>query len=124
MQILKLRTAVTLFFLSFLPLLPVMSEGHAFPDHSDPRVGATVSGSPSYVRIWFDGALESAFSTIIVQNSGGKRIDKGDGHVNSANAMLLEASLPQLPAGSYHVIWNVVSRDGHRTAGDYTFVIK
>jgi methionine-rich copper-binding protein CopC len=124
MQILKLRTAASLFFLSFLLALPGASQGHAFPDHSEPKVGATVSGSPSYVRIWFDGALESAFSTIIVQNAGGKRIDKGDGHVNSANAMLLEASLPQLPAGAYHVIWNVVSRDGHRTAGDYTFVIK
>jgi copper resistance protein C len=120
----KLRTAVTLFFLSLLPLLPVTSEGHAFPDHSDPKVGATVFASPSYVRIWFDGALEPAFSTIIVQNAGGKRIDKGDGHVNAVDSMLLEASLPQLPAGIYRVLWNVVSRDGHRTAGDYTFVIK
>ena len=120
----KLRTAVTLFFLSFLPLLPITSEGHAFPDHSDPKVGATVSGSQSYVRIWFDGALEPAFSTIIVQNAGGKKIDKGDGHVNSADVMLLEASLPSLPPGIYRVLWNVVSRDGHRTTGDYIFVIK
>ena len=100
------------------------AKGHAFPDHSDPKVGAAVSGLPSHVRIWFDGALEPAFSTIIVQNESGKRIDKGDGNVNSSDAMLLEASLPSLPPGIYRVIWNVVARDGHRTTGDYIFIIK
>ncbi len=70
MQIMKLRTAVALFLLSFLLVLPGVSQGHAFPDHSDPKVGATVSGSPSNVRIWFDGDLEPVFSTISVQNAG------------------------------------------------------
>jgi methionine-rich copper-binding protein CopC len=28
---------------------------HAFPDHSDPRVGSTVPAPPAQVRIWFDG---------------------------------------------------------------------
>lgn len=124
MQILKLRTAAALFFLSFLLALPGVSQGHAFPDHSDPKVGATVVGPPTRVLIWFDGALEPAFSSIVVQDHSGKRVDKGEGRVNPSDSMLLEVSLPSLPAGTYRVIWNVVSRDGHRTMGDYTFVIK
>jgi methionine-rich copper-binding protein CopC len=124
MQSLKLRTAVSLFFFSFLLAFPGASEAHAFPDHSDPRVGATVSGSPSDVRIWFDGDLEPVFSTIAVQDAGGKKIDKGNGRVDPSNSTLLEVSLPPLPAGTYHVFWSVVARDGHRTMGDYTFVIK
>lgn len=98
--------------------------GHSFPDHSEPKVGATVAGPPARVRIWFDGALEPAFTTISVQDSTGRQVDKGDGKVNPAEATLLEVSLPSLPAGRYRVIWKVVARDGHRTAGDYTFVIK
>lgn len=124
MQILKLQTSGALLFLSFLLVLPGVSQGHAFPDHSDPKVGATVSGSPSIVRIWFDGDLEPVFSTIVVQNASGKKVDKGNGRVNPSDAKLLEISMPPLQAGAYRVVWNVVSRDGHRTKGDYTFVIK
>ena len=121
---LNLQKAAALFFLSFLCALPEAALGHAFPDHSEPKVGATVTVSPAVVRIWFDGALEPAFSTIVVQDGGGKKVDKGDGRVNPSDATLLEVSLPSLPAGAYRVIWNVVARDGHRTIGDYTFVIK
>lgn len=124
MQILKLSTMPALFFLSFFLALPGVSQGHAFPDHSDPKVGATISGSPGSIRIWFDGDLEPVFSTIYVQDAGGKKVDKGDGRVDPSNSTLLEASLPPLPAGTYHVFWNVVARDGHRTDGDYKFVIK
>ncbi len=124
MQILRPGTAVVLFCLWFFLVLPGVSQGHAFPDHSDPKVGSTVSGSPADVRIWFDGDLEPVFSTIVVQDSGGKRVDKGNGRVNPSTPVLLEVSLPPLPAGTYRVIWNVVARDGHRTMGDYTFAIK
>jgi methionine-rich copper-binding protein CopC len=124
MQILEVRAMVALFLVCFLLAYPGVSQGHAFPDHSDPKVGATVSGSPSDVRIWFDGDLEPVFSTIYVQDASGKRVDKGNGRVDSATTVLLEVSLPPLPAGTYRVFWSVVARDGHRTMGDYTFVIK
>lgn len=98
--------------------------GHAFPDHSDPQAGSIVTVAPTQVRIWFDGELEPAFSSIRVHNASGQRVDKGDGHVESTNPTLLEVSLPSLPTGNYHVFWSVVARDGHRTEGDYTFTVK
>src|SRR5208283_5025918 len=110
--------------LFFLLALPGVSQGHAFPDHSDPRVGSTVSVSPTTVRIWFDSEMEPAFSTITVQDANGRRVDKGDGRVDASDATLLEVSMPSLPPGSYRVIWNVVARDTHRTMGDYKFTIR
>ena len=104
--------------------LPGVSHGHAFPDHADPRVGSIISVAPSQVRIWFTAALEPAFSTIVVQDAAGKKVDKGDGRVNPGDPTLLEAGLLPLPSGTYKVIWNVAARDGHRTIGDFTFVIK
>lgn len=104
--------------------MPDASQGHVFPDHSEPKVGATVHDSPTGIRIWFDGALEPAFCTIAVQDGTGRTVDKGDGHVNPSDLTLLEVSLASLPAGTYRVIWSVVARDGHRTMGDYTFEIK
>jgi methionine-rich copper-binding protein CopC len=100
------------------------SFAHVFPDHSDPRVGSVIASAPAWVRIWFDGSLEPAFCKIAVQDSSGKKVDKGDGRVNPADATLLEAGLPHLTPGTYRVIWNAVARDGHRTTGDFSFVIK
>ncbi|HTP65849.1 MAG TPA: copper resistance CopC family protein [Geobacteraceae bacterium] len=97
---------------------------HAFPEHCDPKVGAKLTASPEKVRIWFDGALEPVFSTIMVHDATGRMVDKRDSRVDPADATLLEVSVPQLPPGTYRVIWSVVARDGHRTSGDYTFVVK
>ena len=104
--------------------VPEAARGHAFPDHADPKVGATLTVSPDRVRIWFDSALEPAFSTIMVHRADGKMVDNRDGRVNSSDAKLLEVSVPRLQAGTYSVIWSVVARDGHRTNGEYPFVVK
>lgn len=124
MKLFDFRTVVAVLFLAFLCTLPVVVMGHAFPDHSDPKVGSTVAVSPDHVRIWFDGDLEPAFSTIMVHGADGRMVDKRDGRVNPSDPTLLEVSVPRLPAGTYRIMWNVVARDGHRTMGDYTFTIK
>ena len=118
------RIVPTLLLLGFLILLPVLSDGHAFPDHSSPKVGETLSTPPVGAYIWFDGDLEPSFSRITVQDMSGKRVDQGNGRVNPSNTVLLEVSLPPLPKGTYRVIWSIASRDGHRTSGDYSFTIK
>jgi methionine-rich copper-binding protein CopC len=110
--------------LALLFLTSVDAGAHAYPDHADPKVGSTISVAPTGVRIWFDSDLEPLFSTIFVQDAGGKKVDKGDGHVDPSDPTLLEVSLPPLPPGTYRVFWNVVARDTHRTMGDYTFMVK
>jgi methionine-rich copper-binding protein CopC len=105
-------------------IMPAAALAHAFPDHSDPKVGSTVSGSPMQVRIWFDSDLESAFSNLMVHNMDGKMVDKKDCRVDASDPKLLKVSVPPLPPGTYLVIWNVVSRDGHPTRGQFMFTIK
>ncbi|HXZ96494.1 MAG TPA: copper resistance CopC family protein [Burkholderiales bacterium] len=103
---------------------PLCVLAHAFPDHSEPRVGEIITISPARVRIWFDGALEPLFSTLQVRDARGQQVDQRDGHVDESDKTLLEGSLPRLPPGTYRVIWSVVARDGHRTEGDYTFTLR
>ena len=98
--------------------------GHAFPDHSEPRVGHTVDASPPAVRIWFDGAIEPVFSTVRVEDADERRVDKNDARVAPGDQNLLEVSLPPLAPGRYQVFWSVVSRDGHRTEGHFPFRVK
>ena len=106
-----------------LLLMVTSAWGHAFPDHSDPRVGWTVKQPLAQVRIWFDGAIEPIFSTITVMNGDKQRVDKADGRVNPSDTTILEVSLPPLPPGRYRVFWSVIARDGHHTEGDFPFTI-
>ena len=118
------QVVVTLCSLPLFCVGPQASWGHAFPERAEPRAGATVAAAPSHVRIWFDGALEPAFSSLRVQTAGGQWIDAGEGRVDPADATLLAVRLSPLAPGTYRVLWNVVARDGHRTEGDYTFTVQ
>lgn len=115
---------ITWVLLGFLMIVPMSAWAHAFPDHSDPRVGSTQKTPPAAVRIWFDSGLEPAFSSLRVMNSDNQPVDKGDGHVDEHDNTILEVSLPPLPPGKYHVLWVAISVDTHRTEGDFPFTIE
>src|SRR5262249_1644978 len=72
--------------------IPVSAETHAFLRRSDPPEGAILNVPPAQVRLWFDGAIESVFSTVRVENSNKRRVDKGDGRVHPSDHTLLEVS--------------------------------
>lgn len=97
---------------------------HAYPDHSLPAVGSTVSPAPTSVRIWFTQKLEPAFSKLAVSNAGGASVDKGNARVDGQDPTLLEVALKPLPPGTYTVTWHVVSVDTHMTEGNFTFTVK
>lgn len=94
---------------------------HAFLERADPRVGSTVHAAPAVVRLWFTEQLEPAFSSVQVVTDTGQRVDKGDAQVDPAAPKQLRVSLPSLAAGTYKVIWRVLSVDTHVTEGNFTF---
>jgi copper resistance protein C len=105
----------------FAVAVPEGLEAHAFLKDAEPRVGSTVQTSPKEVRIKFTENIEPAFSRIQVFNSAGREVDKRDVHLDSSDQSLLHVSLPPLPAGTYKVVWRVVSVDTHVTHGNFTF---
>ena len=114
-----------------LLLIPVMSiaasslaHAHAFLDHADPKVGSTLTASPSVVKGWYTEELEPAFSKIEVFDSTGKEIDQKDSKVDSADKSLMSVSVPKLPAGTYKVKWSAVAVDTHHTTGTFTFTVQ
>ena len=117
------RSIVLLASLVGIAVFPPMSEAHAFPVRSEPRVGWTVGTSPQKVTIWFDGELEPAFSSIAVYNSAKQQVDKGNSRVTGSDNSVLEVDVPALAAGIYHVYWKALSKDTHVTEGDFAFTI-
>ena len=96
-------------------------EAHAFLQRAEPAVGSTVQASPSEVRVLFTEKIEPAISTVQVFDASGKEVDKHDVHLDRSNHALLHVSLPPLEAGSYKVVWRVVSVDTHVTNGSFNF---
>jgi copper resistance protein C len=113
------------FFLTMGLVLGVAAAAgaHAFLERADPRVGSTIRTPPTEVRLWFTERLEAAFSTVTVTNAAGQAVDTGDGRVDPAAPKQLRVSLPPLPAGTYTVLWRVLSVDTHVTEGTFHFTV-
>lgn len=114
-------------FLSALVLFLVVgvriAGAHAFPDHSDPKVGGSVNASPPQVRIWFTEKLAAASSDLKVFDETGKEVDKRDKKLDASDAALLTVSIPALKPGKYKVTWRAVTLDTHMTKGGFTFEV-
>lgn len=102
---------------------PTTAFAHAFPERSEPAVGATIASAPGTVKIWFNSDLEPLFDKLVVKNAAGKVVSEGEAKVDANHRGLLEVGLSPLPPGTYHVYWHVTSKDGHRTEGDFTFTV-
>jgi methionine-rich copper-binding protein CopC len=100
-----------------------VAQAHAFLDHADPKVGSTVKGSPSVVKIWFTMEIQGALSKIEIFDGTGHEVDKKDATVDPADKALMVVSVPKLPAGTYKVVWHAVCPWGHHTTGTFTFEV-
>jgi hypothetical protein len=99
------------------------ASAHAFLDHADPRVGSTVKGSPTEVKIWYTERLILPFSDIKVLDASGNPVAVSNKHLDPSNAQLLVVSVPTLPPGKYTVSWRVTAVDTHVTHGTFEFTV-
>jgi methionine-rich copper-binding protein CopC len=97
---------------------------HAVLQQAEPRVESTLKRAPEEVRLYFSERLEPAYSSLRVLNDHGAQVDRRDSHVDRANPVLLRATIPPLPSGTYKVIWRVLSIDADITEGGFTFRIE
>lgn len=110
--------------LSLSALSPAKAIAHAFPDSAAPGAGAVLDKAPRAVTIRFDSELEPVFSSLVVKSESGASVSLGNGEVDPGNQTVLTAKLSMIGKGVYHVYWSVIARDGHRTEGDYTFIVR
>ena len=101
---------------------PSAASAHAFLRTATPKVGSTVATAPKEVAIDFTTGVEPAFSSIVVTDSGGSRVDRGSPHLASGDNRLAVALKP-LPPGRYLVTWHAIATDTHRTEGTFSFTV-
>ena len=111
----------TIFVFVLVLLVAAQLEAHAFLKNAEPGVGSTVQTAPSEVLIRFTENIEPDVSSVQVFDASGKEVDKRDLHLDRSDHALVHVSLPQLSAGTYKVVWRVVSVDTHVTNGNFMF---
>jgi copper resistance protein C len=96
---------------------------HAHLESAEPPAGSTLQTAPAELDLKFSEELDATFSGLKVTGPDGKV-------VKTNNAMLMDGDktfMVELPAGlaagTYKVEWHVLSHDGHKTHGDYTFTV-
>jgi copper resistance protein C len=105
-------------------LIATAAAGHAVLQRAEPRVEGTLKRAPDEVKLYFTERLEPAYSSVRVLNDRGAQVDRRDSRVDRSNPVLLRATLPPLPPGTYRVMWRVLSIDADVTEGGFTFRIE
>lgn len=103
-----------------LLLVGSTADAHAFLEEADPRVGSTVHEVPREVTLRFTQDLEPAFSTVIITDAAGARVDGGKPNFDGN---IIRVPLREIGAGKYRVTWRVLSVDTHPTEGSFSFVV-
>jgi len=118
------RTTVVFVASAILMLFgAVAALAHAHLVRATPAVGGTVHTPPSEITLRFSEKLEPKFSSVVVRDSAGQQVDKGDATVDKADRTVMRVLLQPLEPGVYKVEWRAVSADTHKVNGDFTFKV-
>jgi len=94
---------------------------HAELRRATPTAGGSVSTAPTEVVLNFSEQLEASFSSVVVRDSVGKRVDKADARVDPGDHTSMRVTLQSIPNGTYIVVWRALTADTHRTEGAFLF---
>lgn len=106
-------------------LLSTNAFAHPVPKSADPKPNATISSSPSEIRIGFSEGFVPAFSGMEVDDASGKAVVTGTATAdpNDDKVMILPVTV-KLSSGTYTVKWHAVGDDTHHVGGHYSFTVK
>lgn len=113
-------TLLTAFLVMFAPL---SASAHDALLSSSPAADATVETLPGELTLTFSNKLidgEGA-TEVVVTDAAGTVVSDGPATVNGA--VVTQPLAAQGEAGAYHVVWKIVSSDGHPTSGEFGFSV-
>ena len=111
---------LTAFLVLFAPL---SASAHDSLIASTPEADGTVDTLPDQLTLTFSAKLidGTGATEVVVTDPAGATVTDGAATVDGA--IVTQPLVAAAPAGAYHVIWKVVSSDGHPTSGEFDFVV-
>lgn len=96
---------------------------HAHLKSATPE-GSQIVTTPAQLNLVFSEGLNLKFSKVTVTAPDKKIVRLGTPTLTDSGRTLVLPVPDKLPPGTYTVNWNVLSRDGHKTHGSYTFTVE
>jgi copper transport protein len=95
---------------------------HSGVIRSDPTANTRLEQSPQTVTVWFNEPIEPGYTFLSVYDDAGQRVDRLDAQYAGGREPSVTVTVPELPTGSYVVVWRVISlEDGHAVGGAFAF---
>ncbi|MDR0218243.1 MAG: copper homeostasis periplasmic binding protein CopC [Enterobacteriaceae bacterium] len=97
---------------------------HAHLKDQSPAENTTVESAPQVITLSFSEHIELGFSKVKLIGPGKKEIKTGQLSLDPKTKMKLILPVEgKLAAGEYSVDWSVLSVDGQKTKGVYSFTV-
>jgi copper transport protein len=96
------------------------ASAHAYVVDTNPVDGAVLQASPRRVDVTFNEPVRLSKDAARLYDAKGKPLEVSSG---GAETRLSVKPTAGLPAGTYVLVWQVVSADGHPVAGSLTFSV-
>ncbi|WP_323085930.1 copper homeostasis periplasmic binding protein CopC [Providencia alcalifaciens] len=98
---------------------------HAHLKDQLPAEDAALEQTPEAITLNFSEGIEVNFTKVNVTDENKQVIKTGKAALDpSNNTKVIIPVESKLAAGKYDVQWSVVSVDGHKTKGNYSFTVK
>ncbi|MEO7494654.1 MAG: copper resistance protein CopC [Massilia sp.] len=101
-----------------------LAQAHGKLTDSLPKADSLLDTTPSQIRLQFNESLEPAFSTLRLRDAHNALIPVTATARDQLHPDLLIATPPTLRSGKYKLEWSVVTHDGHKTKGAFSFAVK
>ncbi|MBY5357677.1 copper homeostasis periplasmic binding protein CopC [Rhizobium leguminosarum] len=96
---------------------------HAHLKSAAPASDSTVKQAPSELDLTFTEGLNLKFSGVKVTAPDKAVVKTGGGSLMDGDMTLMVPVSQKLTPGKYTVEWHVLSTDGHKTNGTYSFTV-
>src|SRR5262245_61298390 len=124
MRVLLRSAALVLIAAVATLLLAQPASAHADLVRSDPTDGAKLVQPPTVARLWFSEEISREFSAARIVDAHGTAVAGSVVQADAGDPRLLKVKLPDLPPGTYGVVWRVLAEDdGHTTRGVVVFTV-
>ena len=96
---------------------------HAHLKSAVPATDGTVKEAPAELDLTFTEGLNLKFSGVTVTGPDKAAVKTGEVTLMKGDTTLMIPVTEKLAAGKYTVEWHVLSTDGHKTNGSYSFTV-
>ncbi len=94
---------------------------HAVLQRSDPTDGSVIATGPASIRLWFSEPVQLVGQSITILAPSGIIVDRGEASTRNG---LLQVGVDAHIAGTYLVIWQVISQDTAPVSGRFIFSVR